>query len=77
MKRIVTVLTVMAMMASAMPAFAASGNASCVGQAAPALNGIEPGLGGAAISSLARSGLVRDFARADKENCPGIIIPPQ
>jgi hypothetical protein len=78
MKRIITALIVMTMMmASAMPAFAASANASCVGQTASALNGLRPGLGGAAISALARNGLVSDVAQADNERCPGVVIPPQ
>ena len=53
----VTALVIAMMVASAMPAFAASDNASCVGQPASFLNGLRPGLGGAAIGQLARFGL--------------------
>jgi hypothetical protein len=78
MKRIITALIVMTMMmASAMPAFAASDNASCVGQLAAGQNSLRPGSGGFAISYLARNGLVSDFAQADNENCPGVLIPPR
>jgi hypothetical protein len=80
MRRIYSVLAVTALMvammvASAMPAFAASDNASCVGQSAASLNSLRPGLGGAAISQLAHFGLVADQAQADKEDCPAILIP--
>jgi hypothetical protein len=70
----VTALMVAMMVACAMPAFAASDNASCVGQAASDLNSLRPGLGGAAISQLAHFGLVADQAQANKEGCPLIPI---
>lgn len=70
----VTALMVAMMVASAMPAFAASGNASCVGQSASSLNSLRPGLGGAAIRQLAQFGLVANQAQANKENCPLIPI---
>jgi hypothetical protein len=73
----VTALMVAMMVASAMPAFAASDNASCVGQPAAGLNSLRPGLGGAAIGQLAHFGLVADQARANKEACPAILIPPR
>ena len=81
MRRIFSVLAVTALMvammvACAMPAFAASDNASCVGQAASSLNSLRPGLGGAAIRQLAHFGLVADRAQANKEECPAILIPP-
>ena len=80
MRRIVSVLAATALMvammvACAMPAFAASDNASCVGQAAASLNSFRPGLGGAAISQLAHFGLVADQAQANKEDCPAILVP--
>ena len=71
----VTALMVAMMVASAMPAFAASDNASCVGQSASSLNSFRPGLGGAAISQLAHFGLVANQAQANKEDCPAILIP--
>ena len=82
MRRIVSVLAATALMvammvACAMPAFAASDNASCVGQAASSLNSFRPGLGGAAISQLAHFGLVANQAQANKEDCPAILIPPR
>jgi len=64
------------MVACAMPAFAASDNASCVGQAASFLNSFRPGLGGAAIRQLAQFGLVADQAQANKEDCPIFPILP-
>ena len=82
MRRVFSVLAVTALMvammaACAMPAFAASDNASCVGQPASFLNGgLRPGLGGAAIRQLAHFGLVADQARANKEDCPIFPIPP-
>ena len=81
MRRVFSVLAVTALMvammaACAMPAFAASDNASCVGQAASSLNSLRPGLGGAAIRQLAHFGLVADQARANKEDCPIFPIPP-
>ncbi len=80
MQRIISVLAVTALMvammvASAMPAFAASDNASCVGQSASSLNSLRPGLGGAAIGQLAHFGLVADQAQANKEECPAILVP--
>jgi hypothetical protein len=80
MKRIFSLLAVTALMvamllASALPAFAASDNASCVGQTASGANAFRPGLGGAAISNLAQRQLVDDVAQANKENCPGILLP--
>ena len=80
MRRIFSVLVVTALMvamlvASAMPAFAASDNASCVGQPASFLNSLRPGLGGAAIGQLAHFGLVANQAQANKEDCPAILIP--
>ena len=80
MRRIVSVLAATALMvammvACAMPAFAASDNASCVGQAASSLNSFRPGLGGAAIGQLAHFGLVANQAQANKEDCPAILIP--
>lgn len=82
MRRMYSVLAVIALMvvmmvAFVMPAFAASDNASCVSQPASFLNSLSPGLGGTAISQLAHFGLVADQARADKANCPAILIPPQ
>ena len=72
----VTTLMVAMMVASAMPAaFAASDNASCVGQPASFLNSSSPGLGGAAISQLAHFGLVANQAQANKEDCPAILVP--
>ena len=71
----VTALMVAMMVACAMPAFAASDNASCVGQAAASLNGFSPGLGGAAIGQLAHFGLVANQAQANEEDCPIILIP--
>ena len=71
-----TALMVAMMVACAMPAFAASDNASCVGQAASSLNSFRPGLGGAAIRQLAHFGVVADQARANKEDCPIFPIPP-
>ena len=80
MRRIFSVLAVTALMvamlvASAMPAFAASDNASCVGQSASFLNSLRPGLGGAAIRQLAHFGLVADQAQANKDDCPAILVP--
>ena len=81
MRRIFSVLAVTALMvtmmvACAMPAFAASDNASCVGLPASFLNGgLRPGLGGATIGRLAHFGLVADLARANKEDCPAILVP--
>ena len=72
----VTALMVAMMVACAMPAFAASDNASCVGQAASSLNSFRPGLGGAAIRQLAHFGLVADQAQSNKEDCPIFPIPP-
>jgi hypothetical protein len=67
-----------AMMAAyALPAIAASDNASCVGQQASGINSRGPGLGGAAIGQLAHLGFVADLARANKEECPTILIPPR
>ena len=71
-----TALMVAMMVACAMPAFAASDNASCVGQAASFLNSFRPGLGGAAIRQLAQFGLVADQAQANKEDCPIFPILP-
>ena len=71
----VTALMVAMMVACAMPAFAASDNASCVGQPAAGLNSLRPGLGGAAIRQLAHFGLVANQAQANKEDCPAILIP--
>ncbi len=71
----VTALMVAMMVASAIPAFAASDNASCVGQSASFLNSQSPGEGGDAISDLAHDeedGLVADQAQANKEDCPAI-----
>jgi hypothetical protein len=65
------------MVAFAMPAFAASDNASCVRQAAASINDLRPGLGGAVIGRLAHFGLVADLARTNKEECPTILVPPQ
>ena len=81
MRRIFSVLAVTALMvammvACAMPAFAASDNASCVGQSASFLNSLRPGLGGAAIRQLAQFGFVADQAKANKEECPIFPIPP-
>jgi hypothetical protein len=80
MRRIFSVLAVTALMvamlvASAMPAFAASDNASCVGQSASFLNSLRPGLGGAAIRQLAHFGLAANQAQANKEDCPAILVP--
>jgi hypothetical protein len=80
MRRVFWVLAVTALMVAmvvtcAMPAFAASDNASCVGQPASFLNSLRPGLGGAAIGQLAQYGLVANQAQGDKEDCPGILIP--
>ena len=84
MRRIFSVLAVTALMvammvASAMPAFAASRNTSCVGQSASELNSererFGPGLGGAAISRLAQFGGVDERAQANKEGCPLILVP--
>ncbi len=65
MKRIISVLAAMAIMAAmvvamAMPAFAAraSDNANSVGQIASQFNDIEPGLGGAVV---AENKLGREF----------------
>ena len=82
MRRVFSVLAVTALMvammaACAMPAFAASDNASCVVKSAASINGLRPGLGGAAIGRLAHFGLVADLARANKEECPAILIPPR
>ena len=70
MKRIFSLLAVTALMvamllASALPAFAASDNASCVGKTASTQNQVRPGLGGAVISGLAHLGEVNDFARQE------------
>jgi hypothetical protein len=80
MRRVFSVLAVTALMvamvvACAMSAFAASDNASCVGQAASSLNSFRPGLGGATIGQLAQYGLVANQAKANKEVCPIILIP--
>jgi hypothetical protein len=80
MRRILVFVVVAVLaLAMAVPAFAASDNASCVGQAASNINGFVPGLGGKAISRLAQPddnglvGLVADVAKA--ENCEGVLIP--
>jgi hypothetical protein len=73
----VTALMVAMMVACAMPAIAASDNASCVGQPAAGQNSLEPGSGGAAIRQLAHFGLVADQAQANKEDCPAILVPLQ
>jgi hypothetical protein len=61
----VTAILVAMLLASALPAFAASDNASCGGKLAPALNQFRPGLGGAVIKGDAQYQMVDEFARAD------------
>jgi hypothetical protein len=65
----ITALMVAMLLASALPAFAASDNASCVGQTASEQNQVRSGLGGEVIVGLAHfpeifgGNQVDDFAR--------------
>ena len=61
----VTALMVAMLLASALPAFAASDNASCVGQDSSELNQLRPGLGGFVTARDAEFGDVNDRARFD------------
>ncbi len=74
MRRVISLLAVMVIMAamiaaSAMPAFAtANPNANCIGVLASVGNAREPGVGGMQISTLAKSGEVGQRASS---NCFG------
>ncbi len=77
MRRILVFVVVAALaLAMAVPAFAASGNASCVGKLASGQNqriGAEPGAGGAVISHEAHRGKVAGYAHEDP--CKAVFIP--
>src|SRR4028119_439290 len=66
MRRILVFVVVAVLaLAMAVPAFAASGNASCVGKLASGQNQRGPGDGGYAISYLAHRGEVAGYAQED------------
>jgi hypothetical protein len=76
MRRILVFVVVAALaLAMAVPAFAASGNASCVGKLASGQNQRGPGDGGYAISTLAHRGEVAGYAQEDP--CGAVFIPPR
>ena len=75
-RRILVFVVVVALaLAMAVPAFAASGNASCVGKLASGQNELGPGKGGYAISVLAHRGTVAHYAQEDP--CQPVFIPPR
>ena len=74
MRRILVFVVVAALsLAMAVPALAASGNASCVGKLASGQNPRSPGEGGYAISYLAHFGKVAGYAQEDP--CGIVFIP--
>ena len=78
MRRILVFVAVAALaLAMAVPAFAASDNASCVGKLASGENERGPGEGGYAISYLAHRGGVAHYAQANNDPCGAVLIPPR